>query len=109
MVRQRNNMLIHLRHKPESLSQEAGRYSSDFLYGNYEFDTRQKIMALTEKLTKQDLLDFYRKAVMERDGFVFASQALGTKAKDGDAAQFEGYEKVNSIAKLQKEFEIKEY
>lgn len=109
VARQRNNMLIHLRHKPESLSQEAGRYSSDFLYGNYEFDTRQKIMVLTEKLTKQDLLDFYRKAVIEREGFVFASQALGSKAKNGDAAQFEGYEKVNSIAKLQKEFEIKEY
>ncbi|RPD89563.1 pitrilysin [Neisseria weixii] len=109
VVRQRNNMLIHLRRKPESLLQEAWRYANDFLYGNYEFDTRQKIIDLTEKLTKQDLLDFYRKAVMEREGFVFASQALGTKAKESDAARFEGYERVTSIAKLQKEFEIKEY
>ncbi|WP_373753664.1 insulinase family protein, partial [Neisseria weixii] len=109
VVRQRNNMLIHLRRKPESLLQEAGRYANDFLYGNYEFDTRQKIIDLTEKLTKQDLLDFYRKAVMEREGFVFASQALGTKAKESDAVRFKGYERVTSIAKLQKEFEIKEY
>ncbi|WP_416192301.1 pitrilysin [Neisseria sp. CCUG12390] len=109
VARHRNNMLIRLRHTPESLYQEAGRYSGDFMYGNYDFDTRQKVMALAEKLTKQDLLDFYRKAVMEREGFVFASQALGTKATDSDAALFEGYEKVDSIAKLQQSFEIKEY
>lgn len=109
VTRHRNNMLIRLRHKPESLYQEAGRYSSDFMYGNYDFDTRQKVITLTEQLTKQDLLDFYRKAVMEREGFVFASQALGTKATDNDAALFEGYEKVDSIAKLQQSFEIKSY
>lgn len=108
-LRQRENMLIQLRHKPESLQQEAGRYTNDFMRGNYLFDTRQKVTDAVGKLNRQDLIDFYRKAVIEQEGFVFPSQALGTKAKDSDAAEFDGYETADNIAKLQKSFEIKEY
>ncbi|STY60066.1 protease3 [Mannheimia haemolytica] len=47
--------------------------------------------------------------MIEKQGFVFVSQAVGTKTKAEDVAKFDGFEQIESIEKLQREFEIKDY
>ena len=91
------------------MTEEIRRYASDFIRGNSRFDEREKLIAVVKKLTKQDVLAFYRQALIEQNGLVFASQALGRKAGPQDAAQLPGFEQIGSIEQLQKEFAVKEY
>ena len=105
----RHSLAERLEHKPDSLSEEIRRYANDFIRGNSRFDEREKLIAAVKKLTKQDVLAFYRQALIEQNGLVFASQALGRQAGPQDAAQLPGFEQIGSIEQLQKEFAVKEY
>ena len=105
----RESLLEKLRRKPESLEQEFGRYQYDFGRGNEKFDRNQILLHGVEKLTKQDIVDFYQRTMIEQEGVVFISQALGTKTTDHDAAEPAGFEKIESIEALQKRFPIKQW
>lgn len=105
----RASLLEILRHKPESLDQEFDEFTRDFWRSNAEFDRKAKIIALIEQLSKQDIINFYKEAVIEQNGLVFASQAVGTNSKINQPAELKGFEKVTSIQQLQKEFEIKRF
>lgn len=107
--RYRDSLVEKLQYKPESLSEEFTEFNSDFSRNNAKFDRLQQVIDLTKGLTKADIVEFYRKAVIEQSGFVFVSQAVGTKTKAEDVAKFDGFEQVESIEKLQREFEIKDY
>lgn len=103
------SLLEILRHKPESLAQEFDDFTIDVSRSNAQFDRPEKIIASVEQLTKQEIIAFYKKAVIEQNGFVFAGQALGTNSKINQVAEPKGFERVNSIEQLQKEFEIKHF
>ncbi|MDD0824051.1 pitrilysin [Mannheimia sp. AT1] len=105
----RASLVERLQYKPESLSEEFAEFGSDFSRNNAKFDRLQQVIDLTKGLTKADIVEFYRKAVIEQSGFVFVSQAVGTKTKAEDVAKFDGFEQIESIEKLQREFEIKDY
>lgn len=105
----RSSLVEVLQHKPESLAQEFAEFDLDFLRGNAKFDRKAKTIERVKTLTKQDVLDFYRQAVIEQNGFVFASQAIGVNAKINQPAEFKGFEKIDNIEKLQKEFELKSF
>lgn len=105
----RDSLLEKLRRKPESLAQEFGRYSYDFSRGNAHFDRYAKLQEGVAKLTKQAIVDFYQRAVIEQNGVVFVSQALGTKITEKDAAGLSGFEQIDSIEALQKRFPIKQW
>ena len=66
-------------------------------------------MQAVKNLTKNDILEFYQNAVIEQQGLVFISQALGTKVKVADAISPQGFEKVENVEELQKAFEVKFY
>lgn len=102
----RNSLLEKLNRKPESLGQEFERYAEDFSIGNLKFDRLQQVVEITKKITKQQVIDFYKQAVIDQSGFVFASQTLGTKSKTGDEAQFKGFKAVTDIEALQKTLPI---
>ncbi|MGX2951478.1 pitrilysin [Ursidibacter sp. B-7004-1] len=105
----RNSLIELLQHKPESLEQEFGEYLVDFTRGNSKFDRKAQIIEQIKQLTQQDIISFYQKAVIEQSGFVFASQAIGVNDKINQPANLKGFEKIDSIEKLQQEFEIKAY
>ncbi|HDL5698268.1 TPA: pitrilysin [Mannheimia haemolytica] len=105
----RDSLVEKWQYRPESLTEEYARFGSDFSRNNAEFDRLPQIIALTRELTKADIIEFYQKAVIDKQGFVFASQAIGTKTKVEDAAKFNGFEQIESIEQLQREFEIKDY
>lgn len=103
----RSSLIEIMKHKPESLASEFAEYNGDFVRGNDRFDYKAQTLSLLEKVSKQEIVDFYQKAVMEQSGFVFISQAIGTKADINQVAELDGFERVESIENLQKEFEIK--
>ncbi|KAE9531150.1 pitrilysin [Ursidibacter arcticus] len=105
----RNSLIELLQHKPESLEQEFSEYLTDFARGNNKFDRKTQIIEQIKQLTQQDIISFYQKAVIEQSGFVFASQAIGVNDKINQPANLKGFEKIDSIEKLQQEFEIKAY
>lgn len=105
----RDSLVEKWQYKPESLSEEFATFSDDFSKNNTNFDRLQQVIVLTQALTKEDILAFYQKAVIEQQGLVFVSQAIGTKTKVEESAQFNDFEQVESIEKLQREFEIKAY
>lgn len=105
----RDSLVEKLQYKPESLAQEFAAFNADFSKNNAKFDRLNKMIALTKELTKTDILSFYEEAVIKQQGFVFVSQAIGTKTKAEGIAKPEGFEQVESIEKLQREFEIKDY
>lgn len=105
----RESLVEVLLHKPESLHDEFDKFSFDFKRGNDKFDTNPRYIELVKSLSKQDLIDFYRNALIEQKGLVLISQAIGTKEEISQAVELEGFEKVESIEKLQSEFEIKRY
>ena len=105
----KESLLNKLERKPESLSQEFENFSFDYARGNQQFDRKEKLMQAVKNLTKNDILEFYQNAVIEQQGLVFISQALGTKVKAADAISPQGFEKVENVEELQKAFEVQFY
>lgn len=105
----RVNQIETMQHKPESLLREFGEYNGDFMRGNALFDRKAQALKLLRSLTKQDILDFYRQTLIEQNGFVFVSQAVGTNEEIKQTAELTGFETIESIEALQQEFEIKHY
>lgn len=105
--RYKASLIEKLERKPESLAQEFGEFTFDFVHHQTDFDHKTKMIAAAKQLTKADIVKFYQETVMEQKGLVFISQALGTKTKSNDAVQLTGFENVKSIEALQKEFEVK--
>lgn len=105
----RASLVEVLQHKPESLSEEFEQFSSDFLRGNEKFDALPRYIERVKGLSKQDILDFYRATLIEQNGLVLVSQTIGTNGAINQPATLEGFEKIESIEKLQREFEVKRY
>lgn len=105
----RSNLIEILQHKPESLESEFNEYSGDFLRGNHKFDRKEKIIHLLQQLTLQDLIHFYQDLLIEQQGLVFVTQAIGTNSQINQPAELEGFEQIESIEQLQKTFKIKHY
>ncbi|MBR0573649.1 MULTISPECIES: pitrilysin [Pasteurellaceae] len=98
----RASLLEKLQRKPESLEQEFSHFVTDFNHNNLRFDSREELIKVTKKITKQQIIDFYKRAVIEQSGFVLISQALGTKAKAEDKVSLDNFKTVTSIEELQK-------
>lgn len=105
----RSSLVEMLQHKPESLNEEFSRFSSDFKRGNDKFDLNPRYIQQVQALTKQDIITFYKQLLIEQRGLVFISQAIGSKQEINQPAILEGFENVESIEKLQTQFEIKRY
>ncbi len=65
-VQYQQAMINDLKQRPQTLNEEADRYSRDFDRQNYDFDTRQKLMEQVQQLTPSGLADFFHQAVMQK-------------------------------------------
>ena len=86
-------MLEKLDRKPESLALEFSEFTSDLARNIQTLTNALKRFEAVKALTHQDIVKFYRDAVIEQKGLVFISQALGTKTKSEEAVQPAGFEK----------------
>ncbi|KEY59359.1 pitrilysin [Serratia sp. DD3] len=79
-------MINQLEQRPQTLSEEAGRFSNDFDRGNFAFDTRQKLIAQIRLLTPVKLADFFHQAVISPHGLALLSQVSGSSQQKADFA-----------------------
>lgn len=63
----RRSLLAQLTQTPNDFYTEANRYLQDFYRNNTDFDTRDRLIAALEQVTRQDLIERYR-SLMESEG-----------------------------------------
>ncbi|NUF27339.1 pitrilysin [Gilliamella sp. ESL0254] len=94
-------VLDELKMPPQTLDEEFSRYIADYRNSRFTFDSRHKKIEQLKKITQQDLVDFYNRSVMDKKGFVFASQVLGKRednAKQPEAiSEFTEFENVSAL------------
>lgn len=100
-------MINELKQRPQTLDEEAGRFSKDFNRENYQFDTREKIIAQIQALTPEKMATFFHKAVIEPQGLTLLSQISGSQHAQADYAQPEGFTNWQEVSKLQHSFPVK--
>jgi protease-3 len=100
-------MLNDLRQRPQTLNEEADRFSRDFDRQNNDFDTRQKLMEQVQLLTPAGLADFFHQAVMQKKGMAMTSQIAGSGERKIEFAPLPGWRTWQEIAKLQQSLPVK--
>lgn len=100
-------MLNDLIQRPQTLNEEADRFSRDFDRQNNDFDTRQKLMEQVQLLTPAGLADFFHQAVMQKKGMAMTSQIAGSGERKIEFAPLPGWRTWQEIAKLQQSLPVK--
>ncbi|MDW8845650.1 pitrilysin [Erwinia sp. MMLR14_017] len=99
-------MINELKQRPQTLDEEAGRFSKDFNRENYQFDTREKVIAQIQALTPEKLATFFHKAVIEPQGLTLLSQISGSQHDQADYAKPEGFTNWQELSRLQHSFPV---
>ncbi|MEW9808961.1 MAG: pitrilysin [Candidatus Symbiodolus clandestinus] len=104
-------LLKGLREKLSSLSDEADSWYADWLNERFDFDSNDRLIARVKALTADEVLEFYRQAILEPTGLALLSQVKGKTvvskpSGSATAAAFaapEGWKFYPSIAALQQQ------
>ncbi|WP_392552829.1 pitrilysin [Orbus wheelerorum] len=64
---------------PQTLDEEFANYLTDYQQSLFNFDSKQQRIERLKEMSKKELIDFYRSAVIEANGLVVASQVLGNQ------------------------------
>ncbi|MTH45310.1 pitrilysin [Intestinirhabdus alba] len=86
---------------PQTLGEEAAKFSKDFDRGNMRFDSRDKIVARIKELTPQKLADFFHQAVVEPQGMAILSQISGSQSGKAEYARPAGWKTWENASALQ--------
>lgn len=100
-------MINELKQRPQTLDEEAGRFSKDFNRENYSFDTRAKVIVQIQALTPEKLATFFHDAVIAPQGLMLLSQISGSQHDKADYAAPEGFTTWQEVSKLQRSFPVK--
>lgn len=99
-------MINELKQRPQTLDEEAGRYSKDFNRENYQFDTREKVIAQIQALTPDGIADFFHQAVIAPTGLALLSQISGSHHGKADYAAPAGWKTWKNLSTLQQSFPV---
>ncbi|WP_338511251.1 pitrilysin [Erwinia aphidicola] len=99
-------MINELKQRPQTLDEEAGRFSKDFDRDNYKFDTREKVIAQIQALTPQSVADFFHQAVMAPTGLALLSQISGSHHGKADYAKEKGWTTWKDLSTLQQSLPV---
>ncbi|MFS2225444.1 pitrilysin [Pantoea sp. B65] len=100
-------MINELKQRPQTLDEEAGRFTKDFDRENYRFDTREKVIEQVQQLTPEGLADFFHNAVIKQQGLALMSQISGTQHEKAEYAQAEGFKTWENVSSLQQSLPVK--
>lgn len=99
-------MINELKQRPQTLDEEAGRFSKDFDRENYHFDTREKVIAQIQALTPQGLADFFHQAVIAPSGLALLSQVSGSHHGKAEYAVPSGWTTWKDLSTLQQSLPV---
>lgn len=104
----KNAIITEMKQPPQTFYEEVGRYSSDFTRNIFTFDTREKIIKTLESTTQQQIIDFYKNAIIQRKGMSLASQVIGKDEKPQEYAELPGWTIYKTTSQLQQMLPIEE-
>jgi len=93
----KSGALTRLTQPPKNLSEEASPALSDWVKNNPELDTKAKLIAATEQVTKADLVELYQRLVLSDDAPQVLIQIKGTDHPEAGFAAPEGGQEVKDI------------
>ena len=99
-------LVNQLRQRPQTLDEEAGRFANDFDRGNFEFNTRGKLIKQIDMLHRDNIVTFYHQAVIKPQGMALLSQVLGGHA-NGHYAAPKGWTTYQNASALQQTLPVK--
>jgi protease-3 len=100
-------MINELKQRPQTLSEEASRFSNDFDRGNFAFDTRHKLIEQIMQLTPTKLADYFHQAVIKPQGLAVLSQVSGSGQEKADYAVQPNWVTYPNASALQKTLPLK--
>ncbi|QHM72265.1 pitrilysin [Mixta intestinalis] len=99
-------LINELQQRPQTLDEEAGRYSKDFDRENYAFDSRDKVIEQIKALTPQSLADYFHRAVIAKQGLAMLSQVSGNQHDKADYATPQGWKTWPNVSSLQQSLPV---
>ncbi|MDC9580053.1 pitrilysin [Xenorhabdus sp. PR6a] len=103
----KKSLLTEMHEPPQTFYAEVARYEGDFGLNNFKFDTRDKTIAAMENVTKAQLIAFYEKAVIKRQGLALISQVIGKKGTAHQYAELKGWKTYDYVSDFQKQLPVK--
>ncbi|RUO37658.1 pitrilysin [Aliidiomarina shirensis] len=85
----RTSALTDLLQPPQTLGQEAGRYSGDWANERYSFDTQERMAEALRALSLADVQAFYKSLIVDGEGTRVLIQMRGTKFAEEDFGSIE--------------------
>jgi len=79
--------LANLLQKPTDFYQEMNLHNNEFFHGKYSFDGRDRYIAALQKVTKDDVVNLYKKLLLNDKTGAMLLQIRGTNFKDADFAK----------------------
>ena len=93
----KNSVLITLTQPAKNLSEEMGKFTGDWRDQQWQFDSRDKLIAAIENVTLKDVLHLYHRIEGGKDFSRVLIQMRGTKFVDAAFIEHEGAIKVTDI------------
>ena len=94
--------LVTLNEPPKNLSDEVGPLITDWYREEFNFDSKQQLIAAVEQVTLDDVKTFYRETMLNPQAPRISVQLRGTKFKDQPFADLPGQIKVDDVALFHK-------
>jgi len=93
----KNSVLITLTQPAKNLSEEMGKFTGDWRDQQWQFDSRDKLIAAIEKVTLEDVLHLYHRIEGSKDVSRVLIQMRGTKFADAAFIELKEAIKVTDI------------
>ncbi|MEM9102801.1 MAG: insulinase family protein [Pseudomonadota bacterium] len=87
--------------EPKNYGEEAQRFIADWLDENESFDSRKRLVAAIEKMTKKEVQDFYRELLLEDKATRLVIQFKGAQYNKDNFAQPENVKLILDTSKVQ--------
>ncbi|MBJ7221931.1 MULTISPECIES: pitrilysin [unclassified Brenneria] len=97
----KQGVINELSQRPQTLSEEVGRFTNDLDRENFAFDTREKLIAEIKPLTVTQLADFFRQT-LKPEGLAVLSQISGSHHGQAEYAAPQGWHTYPDTSSLQK-------
>ncbi|ANI29913.1 protease [Yersinia entomophaga] len=97
----KQGLINQLLQRPQTLGEEASRFSNDFNRNNFAFDTRDKLIAQVRLINNAELADYFQQAVIKPQGLALLSQVKGNGKDVGSYAAPKGWKTYPNVSSLQ--------
>lgn len=100
----KQGLMNEMQQRPQTLDEESDRFANDFSRGDSRFETRDKVLAVINGLTQNQLADYFHKGVIKMQGLAMLSQVSGNDGKPAAYAAPAGFKTYPDTSALQKTF-----